>query len=128
MATGEHDMLDDEWWHPFTSDANDYELGGAVGESTTRGHVCGCAGWSYRTGLLHLQFNPGRQHPAPARNTLTPGFGASSTVYAAAFNVPNSFEGDWRECAVKVSSGSDLSQLTKEAHMLGLCRHPNVLR
>lgn len=31
MAT-EHTMLDDAWWHPFTNDANDYELGSAVGE------------------------------------------------------------------------------------------------
>lgn len=58
-----------------------------------------------------------------------PGFGASSTVYAAAFNDPGSGSGEWRECAVKVSSASsDLSLLLKEARLLSLCRHPNVLR
>lgn len=57
------------------------------------------------------------------------GFGASSTVYAGAFNDPESTTGSWRECAVKVASaGCDLSQLIKEARLLGLCRHPNVLR
>lgn len=30
---GQHGMLDDEWWHSFTSDAGDYELGAPVGES-----------------------------------------------------------------------------------------------
>lgn len=56
-----------------------------------------------------------------------PGFGASSTVYSAVFNDPNSSTDEWRPCAVKVSS-TDLSQLIREAHLLGLCRHPNVLR
>ncbi|BEI79602.1 hypothetical protein CcaverHIS002_0101310 [Cutaneotrichosporon cavernicola] len=80
-------MLDNGWWSKFTSDPNDYDLGGPVG------------------------------------------FGASSTVYAAAFNVPNSPKGEWRECAVKVSSASsDLGLLSKEARLLSLCRHPNVLR
>ncbi|CAK9786559.1 kinase-like protein [Cutaneotrichosporon oleaginosum] len=80
-------MLDNGWWSKFTSDANDYDLGGPVG------------------------------------------FGASSTVYAAAFNVPNSSSGEWRECAVKVSSASsDLMLLSREARLLSLCRHPNVLR
>lgn len=75
-------------------------------------HMC-------RSLALHLSHGP----------LLTAGFGASSTVYAAAFNIPDSATGAWRECAVKVSSsGSDLAQLSKEAHMLGLCRHPNVLR
>ncbi|GMK54422.1 hypothetical protein CspeluHIS016_0110080 [Cutaneotrichosporon spelunceum] len=80
-------MLDNAWWAKFTSDPNDYDLGGPVG------------------------------------------FGASSTVYAAAFNLPNSPSGEWRECAVKVSSASsDLGLLSKEARLLSLCRHPNVLR
>ncbi|EJT47946.1 hypothetical protein A1Q1_03181 [Trichosporon asahii var. asahii CBS 2479] len=55
------------------------------------------------------------------------GFGASSTVYSAVFNDPDSTIDEWRPCAVKVSS-TDLSQLIREAHLLGLCRHPNVLR
>lgn len=97
-------MLDDAWWQPFTSDANDYDLGEAVGES--------------RLGANTL-----------FRANSFQGFGASSTVYAAAFNIPASDRGEWRECAVKVSSNSsDLAHLFKEAHMLGLCRHPNVLR
>jgi hypothetical protein len=29
---GERGMLDDAWWHPFTSVPSDYELGGPVGE------------------------------------------------------------------------------------------------
>jgi hypothetical protein len=67
-----------------------------------------------------------RHQPSSVANI--PGFGASSTVYAAAFNLPGG-GGDWRHCAVKVSSGStDLAQLFREAHILALCRHPNVLR
>lgn len=61
--------------------------------------------------------------------TLAPGFGASAIVYNGVFNVPGSSAGEWRECAVKVASaGSDLAQLAKEARLLGLCRHSNVLR
>ncbi|KAL1409831.1 hypothetical protein Q8F55_003830 [Vanrija albida] len=57
------------------------------------------------------------------------GFGASSTVYAAVFNVPGAGDAEWYPCAVKVSSASsDLGQLSKEARLLGLCRHQNVLR
>ena len=93
-------------------------------------HVC------RNHGLGHGHGHRRRQHCIAlhcrskcARTPLTAGFGASSTVYAAAFTLPNSASDDWRECAVKVSSsGSDLAQLSKEAHMLALCRHPNVLR
>ncbi len=100
-------MLDNGWWSKFTSNATDYDLGGPVGQYIATRTI----------------------QPPALCIPLTPGFGASSTVYAAAFNVPYSPSGEWRECAVKVSSASsDLSLLSKEARMLSLCRHPNVLR
>ncbi len=64
------------------------------------------------------------------------GFGAFSTVYSAVFRPPALDDRDdhivrpeTRECAIKVSSSHpDIDQLFKEAKMLGLSRHPNILR
>ncbi|KAL7422323.1 hypothetical protein Q5752_002969 [Cryptotrichosporon argae] len=63
------------------------------------------------------------------------GFGASSMVHAGVFKLSVSrdgrkaYTGEGRECAIKASTTyPDVEQLSREARLLGLCRHPNVLR
>lgn len=89
---------------------------------------------------------------------MSTGYGASSIVYSAVFRPsqptpPPSCESDLpgrradlhielpgargraqyksyeRRCAIKISSSHpDVQQLFKEARLLSLCKHPNVLR
>ena len=97
-------MLDNEWWSNITADFGDYELGPAIG------HLC----------CNHLERDA---------NGFS-GFGAASTVYSAVFKSPKPTPDRKRiECAIKVSSlHPDVDQLFKETRILGLSRHPNVLR
>lgn len=126
-------MLDGKYWSGFSADFSDYELGPPIGEPACRDPHDG-------TVLMQSQ-----------------GFGASSTVYSAtyhpaspilpanttdiplgprpalglAINIQSSdpTQRTARDCAIKISSShADVGQLFKETRLLGLCRHPNVLR
>ena len=61
------------------------------------------------------------------------GFGASSTVYTALFNPPNSPESTPLPCALKVLDldrlpPHSLRLLQRETQLMSLSKHPNVLR
>ncbi|KAK4687707.1 hypothetical protein P7C73_g2412, partial [Tremellales sp. Uapishka_1] len=104
MTSQESSMLDDEWWNVFTSHFDDYDVGPAIGFGASS---------TVHSGFFRAskKLAGGTDYPQP-----------SSSI-----RIPDATGG--RACAIKVSGvHSDVTQLFKETKLLGLSRHPNVLR
>ncbi|KAK6906736.1 hypothetical protein I203_100723 [Kwoniella mangroviensis CBS 8507] len=115
-------MKDDGYWNVFTSDFGDYELGPAIG--------FGASSTVYEA----IFTVPPTIQPIPTNTTIT----TTTTTPdddnskrrrpSLSISVPSDRSQE-RICAIKVStSHPDVDLLSKEIKMLGLCRHPNVLR
>ncbi|WWC98691.1 hypothetical protein V866_005584 [Kwoniella sp. B9012] len=113
-------MMDDGYWNVFTSDFGDYELGPAVG--------FGASSTVYEA-IFTLPPTIQQITTNTTITTTTPdGEKAKTRRPSLSISVPSNHSQE-RICAIKVStSHPDVELLSKEIKMLGLCRHPNVLR
>ncbi|WVQ85839.1 hypothetical protein IAT38_008007 [Cryptococcus sp. DSM 104549] len=151
-------MMDDEYWMAFSSSAEDYELGPAIGfgaSSTVYSAMFTPPASTYR--IASSSTTPtlpaiatATSPPSPKTLTSTPITKhspehhrkpnltialpvpphalSSSAAASASGDVSGAGVGE-RPCAIKVSSSHpDVELLFKEIRLLALCRHPNVLR
>nr|XP_019008065.1 STE/STE20/FRAY protein kinase [Kwoniella pini CBS 10737]OCF46846.1 STE/STE20/FRAY protein kinase [Kwoniella pini CBS 10737] len=112
-------MMKDECWGDFTSNFSQYELGPAIGFGAS-------------STVYEAIFTPSQAiHSTDAYSTIvTPTTGGKIRPNLS-ITLPENNKVDIGEriCAIKVSSSHpDVELLSKEIRLLGLCRHPNVLR
>nr|XP_019051186.1 STE/STE20/FRAY protein kinase [Kwoniella bestiolae CBS 10118]OCF30116.1 STE/STE20/FRAY protein kinase [Kwoniella bestiolae CBS 10118] len=124
MTPHHRGMMDDSHWNVFTSDFGDYELGPAIGfgaSSTVYEAI-----FTIPSSIYPISTNSTITTTPPTASDERPKNGRPSL----SISLPdNRVEVDERICAIKVStSHPDVELLAKEIKLLGLCRHPNVLR
>ncbi|ORX41094.1 kinase-like domain-containing protein [Kockovaella imperatae] len=119
MSSAPPGMLDDEYWNAFTADFADYELAGSIGFGAS-------------STVYAAFFHPSLASPSSFHDSSGTSRKPALTISIPAAN-PGTLRGlstgESRECAIKVSSMyPDAGQMFKESRLLGLSRHPNVLR
>nr|XP_018259722.1 STE/STE20/FRAY protein kinase [Kwoniella dejecticola CBS 10117]OBR81880.1 STE/STE20/FRAY protein kinase [Kwoniella dejecticola CBS 10117] len=130
-------MMDDEYWGVFTSNSDQYEIGSPIGFGASS-TVYEAIFTPHQPELLHLTDTISTVTPAGSdtkddingKSSFTakpkPKLSIKVTHGIQSQDSPPLKE---RICAIKVStSHPDVELLNREIKLLGLCKHPNVLR